>query len=261
MDVRRGRAGGRGERRAGERSFSLDLATHLADLSAPPPLAAGWHCEVAVALADEVAIGGDFAVFWTDEPGKQLRAMVVDTSGKGAEAATRAVMLAGAIAGLLGELPTSNVLPAVNRHVARLGNDENFATAAFLDLDLATGTYALAVAGHPPPAQFHAGSGRWETFDVTGPALGLLPDAEWRTHTGMLDVGDALIVVTDGMVEIPGVDLSLGIDRLLGHATRLVLDGWEGGATRLLKQRRRAGSDDAQVLLLTRRGPNGVPAR
>jgi hypothetical protein len=58
--------------------------------------------------------------------------------------------------------------------------------------------------------------------------------------------------VTDGMVEIPGVDLSLGMDRLLGRATRLVLEGWEGGAERLLEQRRRAGSDDAQVLLLTR---------
>lgn len=67
-------------------------------------------------------------------------------------------------------------------------------------------------------------------------------------------MGDALIIVTDGMVEIPGVDLSLGLDRLLGHATRLVLEGWKGGAERLLAQRRRAGSDDAQVVLLTREG-------
>jgi serine phosphatase RsbU (regulator of sigma subunit) len=241
-------------RRREDRRFSLDLASHLSELSAPPSLREGWWCEVAVALADDVAIGGDFAVFDCDESRTLLRGMVVDTSGKGADAATRAVMLAGAISGLLGELTTAAVLPAVNRHVARLGSEENFATAVLLDIDLLTGDFQLAVAGHPAPVQFHAGSGRWETFEVTGPVLGIIPNAEWGVHEGHLDVGDALIIVTDGMVEIPGVDLSLGLDRLLGHATRLVLEGWKGGAERLLAQRRRAGSDDAQVVLLTREG-------
>jgi serine phosphatase RsbU (regulator of sigma subunit) len=248
-------------RRAGERRFSLDLATHLAELSAPPPLGEGWQCEVAVALADDVAIGGDFAAFDYDPDSSRLRAMVVDTSGKGAEAATRAVMLAGAIAGLLGELPREAVLPAVNRHVIRLGSDENFATAAFFELDMTTGAFALGVAGHPQPVQFSAGSGRWQTFDVTGPALGFLPGAQWDLHQGELAAGDALLIVTDGMIEVPGVDLSLGIDRMLGHATRLVLDGWDGGARKLLAQRRRAGSDDAQVLLLTRTPASLQPTR
>jgi serine phosphatase RsbU (regulator of sigma subunit) len=174
-----------------ERRFSLDLATHLSELSAPPPLRDGWRCEVAVALADEVAIGGDFAVLDCDESATFMRGMAVDTSGKGAEAATRAVMLAGAISGLIGELTTAAVLPAVNRHVALLGSEENFATAALLDVDLLTGDFQLAVAGHPSPAQFHAGSGRWETFDVTGPGLGIIPDAAWEVHEGRLDVGDA----------------------------------------------------------------------
>jgi len=238
-------------RRGDERRFSLDLASHLHGISTPPPLPPQWHCEVAVALADDAAIGGDFSVFTLVEPGV-LRAMVVDASGKGAEAATRCVMLAGAINGLLAELPLEAVLPAVNRHVTRLGSDENFATAVLLEVELATGSFQLSVAGHPPPVHFEAGSGRWVTYPTTGPALGFIPDAQWDLHEGRLSADDALIVVTDGVVEVPGADLDWGVDRLLGHAERLVLSGWSGGAEELLAQRKGAGDDDAQVLVLSR---------
>lgn len=247
-------------RRGQDRRFSLDLVEHLRDISTPPELPDGWLCEVAVALADGAAIGGDFVVFTRadvrSESGEQsdrLRVMLVDASGKGAEAATRCVMLAGAISGLLAELPLEAVLPAVNRHVMRLGSEENFATAVLLELCLSTGDFRLGVAGHPPPARFDAGTGRWQTYPTTGPALGFLPDAEWTLHAEALAPGDALIVVTDGVVEVPGADVDWGIDRLLGHAERLVLSGWAGGAEELLEQRRGAGDDDAQVLLLSRR--------
>lgn len=237
-------------RRDVDRRFSLDLAEHLLAVSTPPPLTAGWSCEVAVALANDAAIGGDFTVFSLSESGDHLRAMVVDASGKGAEAATRSVMLAGAISGLLAELPTCLVLPAVNRHVARLGSAEDFATAALLDVDLRSGNFKVAVAGHPPAIHFDAGSGRWHQYDVTGPALGFLPDAEWELRSGHLAPDDAFIIVTDGVIEVPGADLEWGIDRMMGQAEHLVLSGWAGGAQRLLAQRRRPGSDDAQVLLL-----------
>lgn len=279
---------------SGESRFGLDLAEHLQAISTPPPLPDGWLCEVAVALADDAAIGGDFTVFSRDGlpydqrlpevssvaddatfdvPGRimtsdamgdlsgrdRLRVMLVDASGKGAEAATRCVMLAGAINGLLAELPLDAVLPAVNRHVTRLGSEENFATAALVELELGSGAFQLGVAGHPSPARFEASTGRWSTYDATGPALGFLPDASWTFHTGVLAAADALIIVTDGVVEVPGADVDWGIDRLMGHAERLVLNGWTGGAQQLLNQRKGAGNDDAQVLLLARRPSRTSP--
>ena len=235
--------------RLGEDRFTLDLAALLADISHPPTLPPQWHCEVACVLADEVAIGGDFTVFAC--VGTTLRAMLVDTSGKGREAATRAIMLAGAISGLLYELPTEAVLPAVNRHVQRLGEDENFATAVLLELDLVTGGFLLGNAGHPPAAHFTAGSGQWMQYGPTGPALGFFDSADWSLHSGQLWPNDALLVVTDGVVEVPGSDIDMGVDRLLGEAERLVLTGWADGAQILLDRRRQVG-DDAQVLLLNR---------
>jgi serine phosphatase RsbU (regulator of sigma subunit) len=242
--------------RSGDR-FTLDLAAQLTEISRPPVLPPTWHCEVACVLADAAAIGGDFTVFALD--GGRLRAMLVDTSGKGQEAATRAVMLAGAISGLLAELPVDDVLPAVNRHVLRVSEDEDFATAVLLEVDLTTGRFLLGNAGHPPPAHFTAGSGQWTQYPTTGPALGFFDVATWELVPGRLQDDDALLVVTDGVVEVPGADIDWGVDRLLGEAERLVLRGWAGGAQVLLDRRQQLG-DDAQVLLLNRTRPHYAPA-
>ncbi len=231
----------------------LDLAAHLKAISAPPECDEGWRVQTALAVADGAPIGGDFMVFARDQRGTRLQAVIVDSSGKGADAATRSVMLAGALSGLLGEVPGDQVLPAANRHILRMGWDEHFATAVHLDLDLDSGGYQLGVAGHPAPAHFDAGSGRWTPLPATGPALGFFGEARWTRHRGRLAPGDALLVVTDGVVETPGQDLDVGLDRMLGHAERLVLTDFEGGAEQLLAQRRQVGQDDAQVLLISRR--------
>jgi serine phosphatase RsbU (regulator of sigma subunit) len=240
-------------RRRGEQQLMLDLAAHLQAISAPPECAQSWRLQTALAVADGAPIGGDFMVFSRDEAGTRLQAVVVDSSGKGAEAATRSVMLAGALSGLLGEVPSDHLLPAANRHILRMGWDEHFATAVHLDLDLTSGDYRLGVAGHPAPAHFDAGSGRWTPLPATGPALGFFGGASWSQHRGQLAPGDALLIVTDGVVETPGQDLDTGLDRLLGQAERLVLTDFDAGAEQLLAQRRHIGQDDAQVLLICRR--------
>jgi len=228
----------------------LDLAEHLKLISSPPDCGGRWEVEVALAIADGAPIGGDFIVFDAPPNMRRLQAVVVDASGKGADAATRSLMLAGAIAGLLGEVPSEVLLPAVNRHILRLGWEEHFATAAHLDVDLETGEFRIGVAGHPAVARLHAGSGKWELLRATGPALGLLSDVAWPQHRGRLAPGDILVVVTDGVIETPGEDLDVGLDRLLGQAEYLVLSGFAEGAARLLDTRRDAGRDDAQVLVV-----------
>jgi serine phosphatase RsbU (regulator of sigma subunit) len=249
-------------RRRGEQQLMLDLAAHLKAISAPPDCTDAWRVQTALAVADGAPIGGDFMVFARDEDGSRLQAVIVDSSGKGAEAATRAVMLAGALSGLLGEVPSGHLLPAVNRHILRMDWDEHFATAVHLDLDLGTGDYRIGVAGHPAPAHYDAGSGRWQPLPATGPALGFFSAASWAQHHRTLAPGDALLVVTDGVVETPGQDLDTGLDRMLGQAERLVLTDFAGGAERLLAQRRHIGQDDAQVLLLCRAAACGAdPAR
>ena len=85
-----------------------------------------------------------------------------------------------------------------------------------------------------------------------GPALGLIEDAEFVAVRGRLDRGDAVLLYTDGMVETRGRDIQSGIDRMLGQSDRLLQQGFENGAQRLIDT---VGtrSDDRALLLVHRR--------
>ncbi|MDQ6650975.1 MAG: serine/threonine-protein phosphatase [Actinomycetota bacterium] len=181
-----------------------------------------------------------------------LELVLLDVAGKGLAAGTRALMLSGATSGLLGAVPVENMMSALNTYLWRQNWTDGFATAAYLAVELATGSYRLVTAGHPPVVHFHAGSGRWSQATERGPALGVLEQAVWPVEIGNLSERDAILLYTDGVVEESGQDLSTGIDRMLGQAERFVLGGFAGGAERLLAQSRGRDRDDCQAVLLWR---------
>jgi hypothetical protein len=231
----------------------IDLRDRLSAQGVLPALPPGWHAESALCSAYGESFSGDFLVATRAGATRRLEVALVDVAGKGAAAGTHALLLSGAFGGLLGAMPPHRFLPAANAYLIRQQWDEGFATAVHLDLDLDTGRYRVASAGHPPAAQFHAGSGRWTlTRPVGGPVLGVLPDAGFDAVTGLLEPGDALLLYTDGVVETPDRDLDAGIDRMLGHAERLVRDGFVGGAGRIVEQARAGESDDRALVLIWR---------
>jgi serine phosphatase RsbU (regulator of sigma subunit) len=118
-----------------------------------------------------------------------------------------------------------------------------------LSLDVETGEFEVRTAGHPPAAQRDAGSGRWTVHEGEGPVLGLIEDAEFKMVAGVLRSGDALVLYTDGMVEIPRRDIGLGIDRMLGQAERLLRGKFDGGADRLVDALGSENDDRALVLV------------
>lgn len=82
-----------------------------------------------------------------------------------------------------------------------------------------------------------------------GPLLGIVGEATYAEHRGQLQVGDALLLYTDGVVESPNRDIVVGIDKLLGEAERLVQYGFNGGAARLVARSNGEHDDRALVLL------------
>ena len=246
----RGRLGVQGTR--GD-SMLVDLRDRLTAQGELPPLPQGWAAEVVLRSAGGASFSGDFLVATRSDDATMLEVALVDVSGKGQAAGTRSLLLSGAFGGLLGSVPHADFLPATNRYLIRQQWEEGFATAAHLVLDLVTGEYVVSVAGHPPPVQFVAGSGRWRLCDASeGPLLGVFPDAKFVAERGRLERGDALLLFTDGLIERPGQDLSVGIDKLLGEAERLVTMGFRHGAARLLDRVASTYNDDRAVLLVWR---------
>ncbi|MHB1614021.1 MAG: PP2C family protein-serine/threonine phosphatase [Actinomycetes bacterium] len=234
-------------------SMLVDLRDRLAAQGELPRLPPGWRAEVVLRSAGGSSFSGDFLVAAKSPTGLMLEVVVVDVSGKGFAAGTRALLLSGAFGGLLGAMEPDAFLPAANAYLLRQEWSEGFATAVHLAIDLETGEYVVASAGHPPPAQFLSGSGQWRVLEgAVGTALGVLEDATFVAESGRLDRGDALLLYTDGLIEIPGRDISVGIDRLVGEAERLVTRGFRHGARRLIDAVATAYSDDRALLLLWR---------
>ncbi len=243
---RLGVAGSRGE------SMLVDLRDRISKQSMVPDLPDDWYVEAVMRSAGGSSFAGDFIVASMSHDNRHLEVAVVDVSGKGEQAGTRSLLLSGAFGGLLGALPAGQFLPAANDYLLRQDWSEGFATAVHLSIDLESGEFDIRSAGHPPAVQLNAGSGRWVVHGSEGPVLGLIPKAEFIGVSGNLQRGDALLLYTDGLVETPQRDISLGIDKLVGQGERLLRDGFAGGAHRLI-DRLESMSDDRALLLLHRR--------
>jgi serine phosphatase RsbU (regulator of sigma subunit) len=234
----------------------LELRDRIQAQGKLPRLGEGWGSSVVLRPAGGSSFGGDFVVSHCD--GKTLEVALVDVSGKGIDAGTRALLLSGAFGGLLGSVPREDFLPACNAYLRRGPAAEGFVTAVHLSLDLATGEYVIASAGHPPAVHYDAAAGRWRLTNARGIVLGVLPDLRGvaaETEHGVLQRGDALMLYTDGLVEAPGRDIDAGTDRLLGEAERILSAGFAGGGPgRLVGNLQVAGdgSDDCALVLIWR---------
>jgi hypothetical protein len=245
FSVRRSRLGVGGA--MGESMF-VDLRDRILDQGGIPSLPGGWYADSALRSAGGTPFAGDFVVA-TLVSRHRLELAVVDVSGKGEDAGTRALLLSGAFGGLLGALPPERFLPAANEYLLQQNWPEGFATAVHLSLDLDDGSFGVRTAGHPPAALRQAGTGRWSVLPSEGPILGLMQDAVFTVAEGTIAPHDALLLYTDGMVEEPRRDIDLGIDRMLGEAEHLLRGSFEGAAHRLVDALGSRDDDRAMVVI------------
>jgi Stage II sporulation protein E (SpoIIE) len=233
-------------------SMLLELRDRLRAQGEMPPLPNGWQHEELIQSAGAGSFGGDFLVAALTGGGGVLEVVLVDVSGKGIDAGTRALLLSGALGGLLGAIPPDHFLPAANDYLLRQDWGEGFATAVHLVVDLSTGGYVVESAGHPPAAHFVKGSGTWRVIDSEGTVLGVLPEASYTSSIGVLGPGDAMLLYTDGVVETSEREISVGIDKLIGEAERLVTQGFRDGAKHLVDRVAPNGSDDRALVMIWR---------
>lgn len=133
--------------------------------------------------------------------------------------------------------------------VASLGL-ECFVTALVGLLDPSSGVLSVASAGHHPPL-LRRGTGGCEYVDLApGPPIGIV--GERPAATAALGVGDVAVLFTDGLVEVPGQDLGVG----LGALRRVAAEHREIRDPRrlctLLLGHLGSGGDDIAILAVTR---------
>jgi serine phosphatase RsbU (regulator of sigma subunit) len=143
------------------------------------------------------------------------------------------------------------VLAATNRLLTDLAPDL-FTSCLYARLDFAVGSVTLASAGHPPPIMRLSG-GETRPLEVSpGPLLGICADAAFPVTEVPLAPGLMLTCYTDGLIEVPGVDLDDSIAALTRHLAQADDKDLEAlidtlvGATGTRRQR----TDDLALLVL-----------
>ncbi|MBM9623276.1 PP2C family protein-serine/threonine phosphatase [Streptomyces zhihengii] len=136
-----------------------------------------------------------------------------------------------------------------------------FATCSFLRFDPATGVVESARAGHVP-AVWASGEGCGIVEDETGVPLGIVPGEVYPVVRRRLTEGDALVLVTDGVVEGPAFPIEAGlgaVSELVGRAVRerVSAGGLAAGVMGLTALTDH--TDDAAVLVLMGAAEAAVP--
>ena len=220
-----------------------------------PAVPKGWHVDVEQRAAHGAAIAGDFICSRVHDIGgdAHLDLAVVDVSGKGIEAGTRALLLSGAMGGLLGAVTPDEFLAEANRYLREQSWSEGFASAVYVRVNLDTGQYSVRSAGHLPALHLDSRSGGWRVSTSKGMLLGIRPELSVRPDYQSLRTGDALLLYTDGVVEDPCQDLAWGTERLTHAAATLMAAGPTGEIARELVAQVPTRLDDDRALVIIRR--------
>jgi sigma-B regulation protein RsbU (phosphoserine phosphatase) len=94
-----------------------------------------------------------------------------------------------------------NAMDLTNNYIAiHHSNSNMFATVFFGLLDPSDGTLLYINAGHESPLLISNGILK-QRLDPTGPAVGMLPDMEFKLERVALTPGDSLVLFTDGVTD------------------------------------------------------------
>lgn len=184
-----------------------------------PPQIPGW--DISASLKPARQTSGDFYDFFWLEDGK-LGIIIADVADKGLGAALymalgRTLMLTYAQA--YPDNPAA-VLHATNQRMLSDARAHMFITAFYGVLDPANGRLIYANAGHHPPILI---SKEVEKLNPNGMALGIDENAAWVAVSQSIDVGNLLLLYTDGVVEANDpAGRPYGMDRLVSTLTGVV---------------------------------------
>jgi serine phosphatase RsbU (regulator of sigma subunit)/anti-sigma regulatory factor (Ser/Thr protein kinase) len=203
-------------------------------------------------------VGGD----WYDVlelQGSHVGVAIGDVAGHGVRAAA-----------LMGQLRTGMRAYALEGHgpAAVLGlldellqtiRGRGMATAAYGVIDAETGALTVASAGHPPPLLVSA-DGEARLLDIRpSPPLGALPFASFHETTTTLAPGDAVVLYTDGLIELRDVPLAETLETLRAAAAGVPRNA-EALCEQLLDALvpTRAADDDVALVALRRELVDGA---
>jgi phosphoserine phosphatase RsbU/P len=219
------------EARLAERRFSLERraeevlvqeelaprawASRLAPEQVPefPGFDVGAHYEPASGL-----MAGDFYDLFRPAPDR-LAAVIGDVSGHGIEPSITAFQIKYLLRVYLRQYrDPAQALEELNTQLSAFSRVEEFVSLCAVIFDTRAGTLRYASAGHPAAWLWHDHDVR--PLRATGPLIMLDPGGVYTSREVELDLGDLLLLYTDGLAEARHGEQLFGEDRIANHLRR-----------------------------------------
>ncbi|MEU6223875.1 SpoIIE family protein phosphatase [Streptomyces sp. NPDC047042] len=235
-------------------TYQESVAETLQDSMLPqiPPRMAG--CDIATRYLPGTLlgrVGGD----WFDSvklPGARTALVVGDVMGHGLNSAAMMGQLRTAVQTMAAlDLPPAQLLRNLDDLAQRLG-DTYLATCLYAVYDPIASELHIANAGHIPPVLVRAEDGRSELLDLpTGAPIGVggVPFEAVRVR---VEPGDRLVMCTDGLVEVRGEDIWVGLATLCESAAHPAASMDDACDTIIRALNTRGGRKDDVALLMAR---------
>jgi serine phosphatase RsbU (regulator of sigma subunit) len=237
-------------------TYQENVAETLQDSMLPQIARHMTGCDIATRYLPGTSlgrVGGD----WFDSvklPGARTALVVGDVMGHGLNSAAMMGQLRTAVQTMAGlDLPPAQLLRNLDDLAQRLG-EHYLATCLYAVYDPVASELHLANAGHIPPVLVRAADGRSELLDLpTGAPIGVggVPFEAVRVR---VEPGDRLVMCTDGLVEMRGEDIGVGLATLCESAAHPAASMDAACDTIIRALNTRGGRKDDVALLMARLG-------
>ena len=172
------------------------------------------------AASDLLTVGGD----WYDSfawPTGEVAVVVGDVVDHDVEAAAKMGRLrAGLSARSRDVRPSAAALLTELDRIARGADGVEFATAACVVIDTASGRVAYSTAGHPPPILVPPSGPATRLDAARSMPLGVVDGAARVEAEVVVEAGTTIVLYSDGLIERRGESLDVGIDLLARFVER-----------------------------------------
>jgi sigma-B regulation protein RsbU (phosphoserine phosphatase) len=249
------------ERRRLERAETWAGNARTAGLVEMPGVVAWVQC----VPSEPGAGGGDVHYVSLCPSGIVSRVALADVSGHGRAVVRLGEKLRELMLRYLAELQQVGLMRDLNRAVRQELDGVHYATMVAVGWHAPRGLLVVTNAGHPPPCWYRAARGEWRSIQgkgasqrgrTVGVALGLLDDSGYDRTVLKPEVGDLVLLYTDGVSEaLNEAGDELGRDGLMNIARSIDARSAEAFGSQLasavcLFREKVAPADDATLIVL-----------
>ncbi len=187
------------ERRRLEQEVALAREIQVSLLPSSLPEVEGW--DIVAGNIPSRGVSGDFFKVELRHDESEIVLMLSDVSGKGIGASLLTASLEALSAGPIHDgVAPEDIFRSVSHLLFERTPPEKYATSFLAAVDPESGILRYCNAGHNPALLLRA-NGDTEWLDSTGMPLGILPAGEFTAGERTLEVGDTLVLYTDGITE------------------------------------------------------------